>query len=98
MGKIIVRIKVLTSLKWKDKKTGQTIEACDLHQVVLFNKDAELVGSYLKQGAKIYIEGKIKTNISNNKGRQVKAFEVHASEMLMLDTPPSKRMDAGEIL
>ncbi len=75
------------------KKTSHKNTAFDLHDVVLFNRDAELAETYLKTGSKVYIEGKIKSYSSEIDGKCVKKSEIHAIDMQMLDPPPSKRIN-----
>lgn len=49
------------SLSWKDKATGQPQERTEWHNVVLFNKIAEIAKECLRKGSQIYVEGKLRT-------------------------------------
>ena len=60
-GAQITTISVATSEYWKDKQTGEKKESTEWHRVVFFGKLAEIAGEHLTKGAKVYIEGKIKT-------------------------------------
>lgn len=45
----------------KKKQDGTYEECTDWHRVVFFNRQAEFVGKLLKKGAKVFIEGALKT-------------------------------------
>lgn len=59
--KIICNLSLATTSHWRDKNTNEYKQETDWHQIVLFNKLAEIAGEYLIKGAKIYIEGNLKT-------------------------------------
>ena len=60
-GGAVTNITVATNETWKDKQTGQPQERTEWHKVVFFNRLAEIAGEYLKKGAKIYVEGSLRT-------------------------------------
>ncbi len=49
-----------TNRVWKDKN-GAKQESVDYHNVVVFAKQAELVGQYLKRGQSVLVEGRMQT-------------------------------------
>ena len=51
---------IATNRVWKDKE-GKKQEAADFHNVVVFGRQAELVGQYLKKGSSALIEGRMQT-------------------------------------
>lgn len=57
-GKQVASFSVATSEFFKDQ-IGQKQEKTEWHNIVLWNKLAELAGQYLKKGSQIYLEGKI---------------------------------------
>lgn len=59
-GDSVANISLATSEQCKDKN-GQKQERTEWHKVVFFGKLAEIVQKYLKKGAQIYIEGKLRT-------------------------------------
>jgi single-strand DNA-binding protein len=84
-GSAIANITVATGDSWKDKQTGEKQERTEWHRVVFFNRLAEVVGEYLKKGAKVYIEGRIQTRKWQDKdGQDRYTTEIVASEMQML--------------
>ncbi|MFC3173745.1 single-stranded DNA-binding protein [Novosphingobium bradum] len=61
-GGRIANLRIATSETWKDKATGERKERTEWHSVVL--QSDGLVGvaeRYLKKGAKVYIEGQLRT-------------------------------------
>lgn len=83
-GDCITNIRLATSESWKDKQ-GQKQEETEWHRVVFFKKLAEIAGQYLKKGAPVYIEGRIKTRKWQDKdGVDQYTTEIHAHEMKML--------------
>jgi single-strand DNA-binding protein len=49
-----------TNRTYKDKN-GVKQEKADFHNIVVFGKQAELVGQYMKKGSSIFVEGRIET-------------------------------------
>jgi single-strand DNA-binding protein len=89
-GAAITNITVATSESWKDKQTGQPVEKTEWHRIVFFNKLAEIAGEYLKKGAKVYIEGQLRTRKWQDKeGHDRYSTEVVANQMQMLDSRQS---------
>jgi len=51
---------VATNRVWKDKN-GVKQENVDFHNVVVFGRQAEIVGQYMKKGSSILVEGRMQT-------------------------------------
>lgn len=86
-------ISLATSESWKDKKTGEKVEATEWHRVVFFRGLAEVVGKYLVQGSTVYVEGKLKTRKYQDKdGSDKYVTEIRAGELIMLG---GKRKEGG---
>lgn len=84
-GDAVATIRLATTESWKDRNTGEKRENTEWHRVVFFRKLAEIVGEYLKKGAGIYIEGRIKTRKWQDKdGQDRYTTEIEATEMQMV--------------
>ena len=84
-GDAVANIRLATSESWKDKATGEKKEITEFHRVVFYRKLAEIVGQYLKKGASIYVEGRIRTRKWTDKeGQERYTTEIEANEMQML--------------
>jgi single-strand DNA-binding protein len=61
-GTAIASFTVATSESWRDKATGERKERTDWHRVVVFNEAlVKVAEQYLKKGAKVYLEGAMRT-------------------------------------
>ena len=60
-GEAVANISVATSEAWTDKNTGERREVTEWHRIVFYRKLAEICGQYLKKGAQVYIEGRLRT-------------------------------------
>ena len=86
-GDAICNLRLATNESWKDKHTGEQRESTEWHTVVLYRRLAETAERYLKKGARIYIEGKVRYRKWQDKnGVERTTAEIEASTMTMLDT------------
>lgn len=85
-GSAIANLSVATSESWKDKNTGEKQERTEWHRAVLYNRLAEIAGEYLKKGAKVYLEGSLRTRKWQDKsGVERYTTEIACNELQMLD-------------
>ena len=95
-GNAVTNITVATSESWKDKNTGQKQERTEWHRIVFFNRLAEIAGQYLTKGAKVYIEGRLRTRKwQDSNGNDRYTTEIVASEMQMLDSKQSSSQQSS---
>ena len=86
-GASVTNLSVATSESWKDKVTGDQQERSEWHRVVYFNRWAEIAGEYVRKGAKLYIEGSLRTRKwQGQDGQDRYTTEIVGSEMQMLDS------------
>ena len=84
-GGAVTNISLATDRRWKKKDTGEKITETEWHRVIFFNKLGEIAGKYLKKGALIYVEGRIKTrNWQDQSGQDRYSTEIIADQMQML--------------
>jgi len=89
-GDAVCNISLATTDVWKDKN-GQKQDKTEWHRVVLYRGMAETASRYLKQGAQVYIEGKLVTEKWEDKdGTQRYTTKIEASEMKMLGKAPDR--------
>lgn len=90
-GDEVANLSIATSESWKDKGSGERKERTQWHKVVIFNQPLiNVAKSYLKKGAKVYIEGQLETRKWTDKdGRDQYTTEVvlrpYRGELTMLD-------------
>ena len=56
----VASFSVATNRVWKDKN-GVKQENVDYHNIVVFGRQAEIVGQYLKKGGSVLVEGRMQT-------------------------------------
>lgn len=85
---MIATVSIATSERWTDKTTGERKEHTEWHRVVLNNRTAEIAEQYLKKGAKVYIEGSLRTRkwTDKNTGQDRYSTEIRGDHMQMLGT------------
>jgi len=87
-GDAVAQITVATSESWKDQ-AGQKQERTEWHRCVVYRKLAEIVGQYLKKGAKVYLEGRLRTRKwQDQSGQERYTTEIVVIELQMLDSKP----------
>lgn len=59
-GLQVATLGVATNRIWTDK-AGARQENTDYHNIVVFGRQAETVGQYLKKGSSVFIEGRMQT-------------------------------------
>ena len=84
-GSAVCNLRIATTRTWKSRDSGERQEETEWHSVVLYDRQAEVAGEYLKKGRSVYIEGRLKTRKWQDKdGNDRYTTEVVAEEMKML--------------
>lgn len=84
-GNAVTNISVATTEKWKDKSTGEAKEKTEWHKISFRGRLAEVAAEYLKQGSKVFIEGKLTTRKwQDQSGNDRFMTEIIASQLVML--------------
>ena len=84
-GSKLARFSIATSESYTDKQTGQRRDITDWHNIVVWRGLADVAEKYLRKGAKIYVEGKLKTRSWQDDSGQTKyATEVVGDNFTML--------------
>jgi single-strand DNA-binding protein len=90
-GDRVANLRIATSETWRDKSSGERKEKTEWHRVVIFNDNlVKVAESYLKKGAKVYIEGSIQTRKwTDQSGAEKYSTEIvlqkYRGELTMLD-------------
>ena len=83
-GDAVTNLRIATTDVWKDK-AGEKQEKTEWHTVVLFGRQAEIAGEYLKKGRPVYIEGRLQTRKWTDKeGVEKYSTEVVGDRMQLL--------------
>lgn len=96
-GGAVANFTVATSETWKDKQSGEQKEKTEWHRIVMYQLLAEIAGEYLKKGAKVYLEGKLKTRKwQNQQGQDQYTTEIIVNDMQMLDSRHNQDVNGAE--
>ena len=83
-GKKLAKLSIATNESYKNAQ-GEKVTDTQWHNVVAWNKTAEIVEKYLHKGSEVAIEGKLTTRSYETKeGEKRYITEVVCNELLML--------------
>jgi len=84
-GTPVAKLTVATNYRFKDKN-DQWQDQTEWHNVVLWQRLAEIAGEYLKKGSKVYIEGRLQTRSWEDKQTNQKRYmtEIVANDLVLL--------------
>ncbi len=83
-GSAVASFGLATNREWTIE--GNKKEVVDFHNLVAWNKLAELCGQLLKKGSKIYVEGRLQTrDWATEDGQKRYKTEVVIDEMIVLN-------------
>lgn len=83
-GNKICKFSIATTETYKDKG-GEKRQNTEWHNIICWNKLAEIAEKYLKKGSQIYVEGKIKTRSWDDKdNKKCYMTEIIAESFTML--------------
>ena len=92
-GQAVANLRLATTEKWTDKN-GQKQEATEWHRVVVWGKQAEIVGQYLTKGRQVFIEGSIRTRQwQDQQGQKRFTTEIVARNVQMLGSRTERSGD-----
>lgn len=84
-GAAVCNLRIATTRTWKNKDSGEKMEETEWHSVVLYDRQAEIAGEYLKKGRPVFIEGRLKTRKWQDKeGADRYTTEIVADSMQLL--------------
>jgi len=84
-GVPVAKLSLATNERYKDK-SGEWQERTEWHNLVFWQRRAEIVGEYVKKGSKLYIEGRLQTSSWEDKQSGEKKYrtEIVVAELVLL--------------
>lgn len=84
-GVPVAKFSLATNERYKDKG-GEWQERTEWHNIVAWQRLAEIVGEYVKKGSKLYIEGRLQTSSWEDKQSGEKKYrtEIVANDLVLL--------------
>ncbi len=65
---------------------GKLKRVADFHRVIAWRGLADVSEKFLKKGSPILVEGRLVNSVFEKDGRKIRKSEVHAGELMFLDT------------
>jgi len=92
-GVAVATFSIATSERFKDK-TGNWQDRTEWHNLVAYQRTAEIIRDYVKKGAKLYVEGRLQTSSWDDKttGQKKYKTEIIVNDLSLL----SGRGEGGE--
>src|SRR5438477_11086509 len=84
-GTAVAKFSLATNERFKDK-AGEWQDRTEWHNIVAWQRLAEIVGEYVKKGSKVYIEGRLQTSSWEDKQSGEKKYrnEINAQDLVLL--------------
>jgi single-strand DNA-binding protein len=94
-GQAVCSLRLATSESWM--KDGNKEERTEWHRIVVWGRQAELAGKYLKKGRSCFIEGKLQTRSWDDQqtGQKRYSTEIVASNIQFLDSGTGRGAEAS---
>ena len=72
-GVVVATFSIATSERFKDK-TGNWQDRTEWHNLVAYQRTAEIIRDYVKKGSKLYVEGRLQTSSWDDKSTGQKKY------------------------
>ena len=96
-GTPFCRFSMATDDSWTDKASGERTERTEWHNIVVWDKLAEICNQYLTKGRQVYIEGSLQTREWDDKeGVKRKTTEIRARDMVLLGSGQGQGGQGGQ--
>ncbi len=84
-GTAVAKFSLATNERFKDK-SGEWQDRTEWHNIVAWQRLAEIVGEYVKKGSKVYVEGRIQTSSWEDKTSGEKKYrtEIVINDLVLL--------------
>jgi single-strand DNA-binding protein len=87
-GTPVANFTMATTERWNDPTSGERKEKTEWHRIVVWGKQAEIAGEYLRKGRQVYVEGSLQTREwTDREGNKRQTTEVRAQRFQMLGRP-----------
>lgn len=84
-GQTVTRFSLATHYAWEDRQTRSKRESVDFHDIVAHGKLGDIIRAYVKKGARIYVEGRLRNQATVGKdGARRVARLIVADNLIML--------------
>jgi single-strand DNA-binding protein len=94
-GTAVANFTMATTERWTDR-SGERQEKTEWHRIVVWDKQAEIVGEYLRKGRQVFVEGSLQTREwTDRDGNKRYTTEVRAQRVQMLGSRDDRGPSSG---
>jgi len=84
-GTPVANFTLATTEKWRDQASGEPKERTEWHRIVVWGKQAEIAGEWLRKGRQVYVEGSLQTREwTDREGNKRYTTEIRTQNFQML--------------
>ena len=97
-GTAVAKFSIATNERYKDKE-GNWQDRTEWHNIVAWQRLAEIAGEYLKKGRQVYIEGRLQTRSWDDKesGQKKYMTEIVANDLVLLGGSKGEGDEGGGV-
>jgi len=89
-GTPVANFTMATTERWNDP-SGEKKEKTEWHRIVVWGKQAEIAGEYLRKGRPVFVEGSLQTREwTDREGNKRYTTEVRAQRLQLLGRPDDR--------
>ena len=93
----VTSFRIVTNETFLDKATGTKKENAEWHNVEAWNSLSDTVSMYFKKGTNVYVEGKIKTDVYDDKdGKKVYRTKISMESFLFTGNKKTDEQQPGQ--
>ena len=98
-GTPVAKFSMATNENYKDKQSGEWKERTEWHNIVCWQRTAEVAAEYLKKGRQAYVEGRLTTRSWDDKETGQKRYmtEVVVNDLVLLGGPRDGQGGGGPV-
>ncbi len=86
-GNIVGSVGIATNKKYKNK-AGETVSEVSFHNLVIWNKGADIFAKYMHKGSKVFVEGELKYDEWEKDGIKRISTKIIVNNFEFLDSKP----------
>ena len=83
-GNAVIGFSIATNRQWK-LENGEKKEATDYHDIVFWDKAAEIINQFVKKGTKILVQGRLQTRSWEKDGQKRYRTEIVGEDFVLFE-------------